>query len=620
MAAVAGAVAGQPSRNPSRQVYEFALRKACSDGRLWPEEQYKAAERLSPDTSEADKRKHQEFLLKLGGLIRDQFLVHDPVARGRNYILKELPGNYHIRKKLKTKADKDKQEKYDYFIYGHPASDRSGNPRSYATANEFFHHLIYLIGDSHDTGHCACKLCNKSAKHEPEALKKRIAAASAPASAHGSPAATVASPALQAASMRRTASASSVSKAQAPQRSAAQPQQTAAAQPKQQQQKHVTPVPVPVQPAAVAAAAATAARNPTPVPAPAPAPIQAPIQTSMPAAVSSTSTQAQVETKPAALDNDIFRVGEIVWYKNNNAWRLGIVIASNPPDALGPSQPRYLIKPLAHSAMQLENVFKAELDMRPYLAFSVPPVNMGELGGQRMNQINWLQLQSQNAGNRQKQEAIGLEASKLAALEISGSYSTFNNQPMTDPTRQNVGGVFLGAECIRVGEAVRYRPLPNEINPAWAPGLPIVMLIREIYLATSGLHFVGDIFRLEETAAQQPKPDVGPLTATMLREQQFRSQVRRTHFEWALISQNQDRDETSIRGRFYEAAKLLPIINPGNFQAGVERGIVEDVQGYLNNRLDSLSTNMGRRVNRLETLSSAVPQGFSLNLGPGISE
>lgn len=81
MAAVAGAVAGQPSRNPSRQVYEFALRRTCSDGKLWPEEQYKAAERLNPDTSEADKRKHQEFLLKLGGLVRDQFLINDPVAR-----------------------------------------------------------------------------------------------------------------------------------------------------------------------------------------------------------------------------------------------------------------------------------------------------------------------------------------------------------------------------------------------------------------------------------------------------------------------------------------------------------------------------------------------------------
>lgn len=83
MTAVAGS-GGQP--NASKQVYEFALRASCSDGKIWPEEQYKAAERLDPENSDADKRKYQEFLLKLGGLIRDQFLVHDPKARGVSLI------------------------------------------------------------------------------------------------------------------------------------------------------------------------------------------------------------------------------------------------------------------------------------------------------------------------------------------------------------------------------------------------------------------------------------------------------------------------------------------------------------------------------------------------------
>jgi hypothetical protein len=66
----------------AKLVFEFALRPSCSDGKLWPEEQYKTAERLNPDESEADKRKYQEILLKLGGLLRDQFMTHDPKARG----------------------------------------------------------------------------------------------------------------------------------------------------------------------------------------------------------------------------------------------------------------------------------------------------------------------------------------------------------------------------------------------------------------------------------------------------------------------------------------------------------------------------------------------------------
>lgn len=71
---------GQP--NFSKQVFEIALRPTCSDGKIWPEDQYKTAERLNLGESDADRRKHQEYLLKLGGLLRDQFLIQDPVARG----------------------------------------------------------------------------------------------------------------------------------------------------------------------------------------------------------------------------------------------------------------------------------------------------------------------------------------------------------------------------------------------------------------------------------------------------------------------------------------------------------------------------------------------------------
>lgn len=79
MAVVSGG-AGLP--NASKEVYEFALGAACSDGKMWPEEQFKLAERLDPENSEVDRRKYQEILLRLGGLTRDQFLADDPVRRG----------------------------------------------------------------------------------------------------------------------------------------------------------------------------------------------------------------------------------------------------------------------------------------------------------------------------------------------------------------------------------------------------------------------------------------------------------------------------------------------------------------------------------------------------------
>lgn len=251
---------------------------------------------------------------------------------------------------------------------------------------------------------------------------------------------------------------------------------------------------------------------------------------------------------------------------------------------------------------------------------------MKEIQGLRMSQVNWQQIQAQYAGeDRQKQEIVGLEASKMAVVEIDKSYSTFNtiHSNPTDLTKQRVGGIFLGAERISVNEAVRFRLAPNEINPTWIKGLPIVMVVRDIYVTTDGLHFLGDVYRLEETANQQSPPDHGHLPATMIREQQFRSEVKKragTRFDWILVQQNQDKAETAIRGRFYETSKLMPIIDGPRFQAALSRGVVEDVQGYLNNHLDSVGTYIGRRKNRVETLSTAVPNGFFLNLGPGIVE
>lgn len=251
---------------------------------------------------------------------------------------------------------------------------------------------------------------------------------------------------------------------------------------------------------------------------------------------------------------------------------------------------------------------------------------MKEIQGLRMSQVDWEAIQTQYAGSdRQKQEIVGLEASKMAVVEVDKSYSTFNTiaSNPADPTQQKVGGVFLGAERISVNEAVRFRLAPNEINPTWIKGLPVVMVLRNIYVATDGLHFLGDIYRLEETANQQPLPNQGYLPATMIREQQFRSEVRRragTRFDWVLVQQNQDKSETAIRGRFYETSKLMPILDAARFQAALSRSVVEDIQGYLNNHLDSIGSYMGRRKNRVETLSSAVPAGFFLNLGPGIVE
>lgn len=68
----------------------------------------------------------------------------------------------------------------------------------------------------------------------------------------------------------------------------------------------------------------------------------------------------------------IFRVGEAVWYKNNNAWRLGIVLKTVAADIATGTPSKSLVKPLAHAFIQVDTVLKTEVDMRPFLTFSVP--------------------------------------------------------------------------------------------------------------------------------------------------------------------------------------------------------------------------------------------------------
>lgn len=288
------------------------------------------------------------------------------------------------------------------------------------------------------------------------------------------------------------------------------------------------------------------------------------------------------------------------------------------------------VKPLAHLHLQLDDLVKPETDMRPFLAFSVPPVALKEVQKVRMQNADWLHIQEAYAGNdRQRQELVGLEASKKAVVEIDHSFSLFNilSQPAPTTERQHAGGVFLGAERVSVGEAVRVRLGDHEIRPEWPKGLPVVMVLHHIFVANQGgedkLYFHGDIYRLEESTGQRQPTHNSQLPPALLREKAFRDGARPstgTCVDWVLVFNNITKDESAIRGRFYETSRLMVILAPDQFRQSMASGAIDDVQAYLNNHLDSTGEYIGRRKNRDETLAGAVPKGFSLSLGPNVIE
>lgn len=210
-----------------------------------------------------------------------------------------------------------------------------------------------------------------------------------------------------------------------------------------------SPVPKTIKKNGSKAASAAAAQQASPAPPAAarPSAPSTPVQTPAPAAQVMTPV---VQSNPVNNEPTLFRRGEMVWYQQDPAWRIGIIrqVGAAPANA-------YTIIPLGHSLLKMQDLVKQQAQMRPFLTFSVPGVGIESIQSKIFSEVQWQELIASAQG---RSELIGLEASKMAALEIDSSWSVFNRLP-ADPTQprnqSRYDGVFLGAEMIRRGDPVR---------------------------------------------------------------------------------------------------------------------------------------------------------------------
>jgi hypothetical protein len=279
--------------------------------------------------------------------------------------------------------------------------------------------------------------------------------------------------------------------------------------------------------------------------------------------------------------------------------------------------------PLGHALIPQPPVTKPQADLRPFHAFSVPPVNVPELKDKSFDQVPWDALFRAAANEPPRRELLALDASKLAASRIDASFSLWC--PLSeDPNADTLPyyGCFFGAERIEIGDCIRIKPVPAE------PSIGDISIMGLRYVFTKK-GYPGTLF-LRGNIYQLAKPDTPPagtvpedqLPIALRDETGWRNQVNPAKpWRWVLVKENMTLNEQYVKGRFYPSHRLMPILNPAGFSAALAQGQVEDQVPYLNNRMAAgASANVGRQINRLDSLGTSVPRASVITLEPLIKE
>ncbi len=326
----------------------------------------------------------------------------------------------------------------------------------------------------------------------------------------------------------------------------------------------------------------------------------------------------------------------MVWYKQNVAWRLGVISKIQPREGTKSNGDdaayAFQLVPLGHSILPQALQVKTADEMRPFLTFSVPNTQVVELKTKSFTEIDWPTFVAQfvpdqdKARESHKKQIVGLEASKMAAKCVNNAFSTFNllsqARTVSGAIESKVGGVFFGAEMVHVGDPVRVGASDT------GTGGTVVMRVAEIIVTElpTGvtLQFRGNVYRLLRAEPGEPPFSVQPeqLGPAFAEEVRIRDKIEKkegTAWGWVLLEQDAVRAEVHVQGRFYVTYRLMKILAPQKLQEALQRGSFEDQQQSLNNRGHTNGAPwMGRQASRMATFGVSV--GLQIVLPAAIVE
>ncbi|KAI1770723.1 hypothetical protein F4818DRAFT_445907 [Hypoxylon cercidicola] len=613
-----------PPQNSAAGSSVSEIRIKRSDGKDYPAGRCHGRE-------EAPDVQVQNWLKKLAVMIRDQLY---PMS-DKPFVLRSFPSNYRLRMQSRGAGSSH----VDYYLYGYPTDSERDPLKYFRSAQEFWPHLLWLLGD--ENVQCHCKHCTP----------KTTKAASSVSSPSPGLVPDPGSPRVPAKKSATTAIRPTTQAAAKPgSRPVTQPGSRPATQTATRPATHAqitnatfaTPTPSAAG-ALVHPATRTSARPTSQTPAqatvhpatraPAQPFSQTPTQSAQPfsqtpiqSAQASASNYAMASVPLQPDEAVLFREGEVIWFTiDERLFRLALVLENLPKE--DPSEPfMNRLQPLSSPMFPVDVIVRSEAELRPFLTFSVPSMLpcIVAVADQLVADIDWVAVQRVMPWPTAKANAsyLSIEVSKLAANQMDHSYSLFNliNTGEHLPDQLCFGGVFLGAEKIGVMEAVRVSLSKQEHELGENKKEVFAMVVKKIILrqtaAGESLSFFGDVWHVEATPVACPDQ----LPAAMERERAYRTKIMGTPWNWVPVLRDAEKPEKAIRGRFYESEKLGPKLF-SRWNDWLQEPQVGAIQEKLNSRFDCTSTQyIGRMQSRLTTLAGAIPPNTDLSLGPHILE
>jgi len=486
----------------------------------------------------------------------------------------EKDGQTEVRNKTHAGGGNDRQ---DAYLYGHPA----GRRKRFRSPADFFPHLLWLSTDeSGDPDNCGCKICS------PEDLENAI------------PGARVTKPVKQ-----------EDFKIAINQPGAGMVRQVSGQGTRVKQETG----PLPARPASTQRPFV-----PTPLP--------------------------QRKSHDQHLDFQyhtfMYRPGELVWFRRGQAWGLGAVLRRW---VISGDQYHYTVQPLSWPGQHPQAVTKSsDLEMRPWLAWSVPRFTNATLNDMpdppRYETADWQGMLQKRYGNGDME----VDGSILAAKSVDATYTPFSLSKTVEPepgvTEKYYDGIFLGAEKIWTGDPVR-------LQIGSGTDIMVVHAVVERKRVSAmgqtilqqSCNVIGDVYSLATVSHTNPavptpasagnNPQLPPRLTEDLANRNARSiAAKRTASYWKLIAVQKKLDLNDIKGRWYEASILLPILQQAQYEESMRKGEISEASLWMNSRGDCQNSNRAshlpkvqkiniRKETRRQALGKAVPPGTEIKDG-----